>query len=64
MFIIFCFAYKHLALSNKPYQPEKNFIENKYLPGLLMSFPLLHVTISHNLANCGELHKNKDHRKY
>ena len=41
MFIIFCYGYKHLLFS---YQPEMNFIENKYLPGLLMSYPgLLHV---------------------
>ena len=27
---IFCFHYKHLSFSNKPYQPEINFIKNKY----------------------------------
>ena len=32
------------SFSNKPYQPEMNFIENQ--PGLLMSCPgLLHETI-------------------
>ena len=46
MLIIFCYDYKHLSFSNKPYQPEINFIENKYLTGLLMSCPgLLPVTL-------------------
>ena len=37
---------KHPPFSNKPYQPEMDFIENKYSPGLLMSYTeLLHVTI-------------------
>ena len=45
-FIIFSYDYKHLPLSNRPQQPEMNFIENKYLPGLLMSCPgLLHIFI-------------------
>ena len=26
----FYYEYKHLPFSNKPYQPEINFIENKY----------------------------------
>ena len=42
-----------------------NFIENKYLPDLLMSCPeLLYVTVLH-LAGCtsGQLHKNKDQKK-
>ena len=30
---------------------ERNFIENKYVPGLLTPCPgLLHVTVKHNLA--------------
>ena len=33
----FCYDYKYLLFSNKPYQPQINFIGNKYLPGLLMS---------------------------
>ena len=28
---IFCHDYKHLPFSNKPYKPEMNFIEIKYL---------------------------------
>ena len=45
------FMITSICLSSKPYQSEINFIENKYLPGLLMSYPrLLHVTVSHNLA--------------
>ena len=28
----FCYDYKHLPSSNKPYQPEIKFIGNKYLP--------------------------------
>ena len=37
---IFCYDYKHLPFSNKPYPPAMN------LPGLLMPCPgLLHVTI-------------------
>ena len=36
-----------MSFSNKPYQPEMNFIENKYLSGLLMSHPgSLHVTVN------------------
>ena len=35
-----------LGLDTKPYQPEMNFTENKYLPGLLLLCPgLLHVTV-------------------
>ena len=30
---IFCYDYKHLPFSNKPYLPEMNFFENKYSPG-------------------------------
>ena len=46
MCISFCYDCKYLSFSNKRYQPEMNFIENKYLTGLLMSYPgLLHVTI-------------------
>ena len=49
--MIFSYDYKHLPLSNKPYQPKMNFIENKYLPVILMSRPgLLHITVQHNLA--------------
>ena len=45
VFIIFCYGYKHLSFSNKPYQPEMNFTENKYLLDILISYPgLLHVT--------------------
>ena len=47
LLFIYCHDYKHLPFSNKPYQPEMNFIENKYSPGLLMSCSgLLHVTNS------------------
>ena len=42
----FCYDYKLLPFSNKPYQPEMNFIENKHLLGLLVSCSgLLHVTV-------------------
>ena len=35
-----------MPFSNKPYQPEMNLIENKYLSGLLISHPgSLHVTV-------------------
>ena len=35
-----------MLFSNKPYQPEIDLIENKHLPGLLMSRPgSLHVTV-------------------
>ena len=38
--------YKHLSFSNMPYQPEMNFIENKYLVDILMSYQgLLHITV-------------------
>ena len=44
--MIFCYDYKHPLFSNKPYQPEMNFIKNKYLPDLLMPSPgLFHVTV-------------------
>ena len=44
--IVFDFKKKHLPFSNKPFQPEMNFIVNKHLPGLFMSCPrLLHVTV-------------------
>ena len=43
--MIFCYGYKHLPFSNKPYQPEMNFTENKYLLDILILYPgLLHVT--------------------
>ena len=46
IFIIFCYDHKHLLFSNKPYQPEMNFIQNKYLPGLLMLCPgSFHATV-------------------
>ena len=39
------FDYKHLFFLNTPHESEMNFIENNYLPGLLMSYPtLLHAT--------------------
>ena len=44
--IIFCNDYKHLLFSNKSYHLEMNFMENKHLPGFLMSWRgLLHVTV-------------------
>ena len=30
IFIIFCYDYKHLPFSSKPYQPQMNVMENKY----------------------------------
>ena len=46
IYLFFCYDYKHLPFSNKPYQPEMNFTEKKYLPGLLMPCPaFLHVTV-------------------
>ena len=46
MLTIFCYDYKHLPFSNKPYQPEMNFTENKHLPDHLMSCSgLLQATI-------------------
>ena len=43
IFIIFCYDYKHLPLSNKPNQPESNFTRKLYI---LMSCPgLLPVTV-------------------
>ena len=36
----------YLSQVSKPYQPEKNFIEIKYLTVLLIPYPgLLHVTV-------------------
>ena len=46
MFINFCYDYEHLPFSCKPYKPEMNYTETKYLPGLSNSCPgLLHVTV-------------------
>ena len=39
IFIVFCYDYKHLPFSNKRYQPEMNFMDYKYLAGLVMSCP-------------------------
>ena len=40
------YDYKHLPFSNKPYQSEINFNENKYLTGLLIPCSgLLHATV-------------------
>ena len=51
MLIIVCQDYKHLPFLNKPYQPQTNFIESKYLPDVLMSCPrLFPVTVYHDLA--------------
>ena len=44
--MILCYDYKHLTFSNKLYQPEMSFIENKYLAGFLISCPeLVHATV-------------------
>ena len=45
IFIIFCYDYKHLSFSNKPYQKEMNLTDDKHLPGILMPCSeLLQVT--------------------
>ena len=46
---------RHLAffvmITDKPYQTEMNFTENKHLSGLLITCPgLLYVAVLHNLA--------------
>ena len=46
---------RHLAFfvmtTDKPYQTEMNFTENKHLSGLLILCPgLLYVAVLHNLA--------------